>query len=89
MGGSVKVTAVRSQDMLKAWKRVAKSPSVREKDSFQATREMFFFYCSLCCKYTKVMYCHLLVVPSSKKTSLCEAIVWFQQSSGKRHAMYS
>lgn len=61
MGGSVKATAVQSQGMLKAWKRVAKSPSVREKDSFQASREMFFFCCLLCCKYTKLMYCHLLV----------------------------
>lgn len=37
------------------------------------------------------MCCHLLVVPSSKKTSLCEAIMWFQQCSEdtQRHTMYS
>lgn len=70
MGGPVKATAVQSQEMLKAQRRVAESPSVREKDGFQATQDMFFFCCLLCCKYTKVMYCHLLVVPSSKKTSL-------------------
>lgn len=70
-------------------KRVAKLPSAREKASFQAAREMFCCCCWLCCKCTKIMYCHLLVVPSSKKTSLCEAVMWFQQSSGKRHAVYS
>lgn len=64
-------------------KRVAKLPSAREKASFQAAREMFCCCCWLCCKCTKIMYCHLLVVPSSKKTSLCEAVMWFQQSSGK------